>query len=61
MPAQESSTPYLLTAGTVVGLAVLLLGVEAGTYAVQGIGGAILVLAVFGLAYYLDRLPGEAH
>lgn len=70
MIENESSAPYLLTAGMTIGLAILLYGVEVGTndgalaQPLQAAGGGIIVAGILGLALYLERLPagdGEGH
>lgn len=64
MIENESSAPQLLTVGMTVGLAILLYGVYSGTHGgafaqpLQAVGGGIIVAGIFGLAIYLDRLPG---
>jgi hypothetical protein len=68
MIENESSAPYLLTAGMTIGLGLLLYGVEVGTNdgamaePLQAVGGSVIVLGILGLAYYLERLPeSESH
>lgn len=70
MIEDESSAPYLLTAGMTIGTAILLYGVEAGTNGaalaqpLQAVGGAIVVAGILGFAYYLEQLPegeGDGH
>lgn len=43
-------------AGVVVGLAVLLVGVAVGEYALQGVGGFVVLVAMGLLTLYLERL-----
>lgn len=70
MIENESSAPYLLTAGMTIGLAILLYGVEVGTSGgalaqpLQAVGGGVIVAGILGFAYYLDQLPegeGDGH
>lgn len=64
MIRNESSMPYLLAFAMTAGLAILIYGVELGTHGealaqpLQAVGGGIIVLGIFGLAAYIERLPG---
>ncbi|MFB6219535.1 MAG: hypothetical protein ABEH77_10265 [Halobacteriaceae archaeon] len=49
------------TAGVVLGSAVLLVGVDIGNSVLQGVGGALVVLAIFALAAYLAGLDDGEH
>lgn len=67
MIRNESSTPYLMAIAMTVGLGVLIYGVELGTHdaalaePLQAVGGAVIVLGILGLAWYIERLPsGDA-
>ncbi len=69
MIENESSMPYLITAGMTVGLAVLLVGVELGTemgmhsealaQPLQAAGGAVIVGGILLFARYLEGLPDQ--
>lgn len=61
MARRDSTTPYLATAALLLGLAVLIVGVDQHSYTIQGTGGAILVAGIFWLAWFLDRLPDATH
>lgn len=66
MIRNESTTPYLLAIAMTVGLGVLIYGVELGTHGaaiaqpLQVVGGAVIVLGILGLAWYIERLPSVA-
>lgn len=47
------------TAGVIVGSAVLIAGVEFGSLAVQGVGGALALAGTLALAAYLAGLEDE--
>jgi len=47
------------TVGVIVGSAVLIAGVEVGSLAIQGVGGALALAATFALAAYLAGLEDE--
>lgn len=49
------------TGAVVLGTAVLLVGVEFGSFGLQGVGGAAVVAAVLVLAAYLTGLDEPAH
>lgn len=65
MIRNESSTPYLMAFAMTAGLAVLLYGVELGVQGsslaqpLQAAGGAVIVVGILGLAWYIERLPAD--
>lgn len=65
MIRNESSTPYLMAFAMTAGLAVLLYGVELGVHGsslaqpLQAAGGAVIVVGILGLAWYIERLPAD--